>query len=625
MRSTLAVLMAAVLLLLGSGLAAVPADAEPTTAGQTAKLDPEDLAVGDAFGHGVAVSGDLVVVGSPSNDDDGASSGSAYVFDAISGDQLRKLTADDATAGDLFGGDIATDGQTIVIGAYGNDENGPDSGAAYVFDAVSGVQLHKLMADTSTPDDYFGVSVAVDGGTIVVGAHGIDNGDNPGEVYVFDATTGALVHKLVPDDLAPLVSYGSNVAVSGDVVVVSSTGDDDAGVSSGAVYVFDAATGALRFKLTADDAAAGDRFGGGLAVSGTTIVIGAPGDDGVDFNTGSVYLFDATTGTQIDKLMADDLQRDHSFGTGVATDGESIVVGVGRDDDNGFLAGAAYLFSIAGEQIQKITASDGVSFSFFGAGNVAVDGDVMVVGARMGASCEVLETGAAYIFTMGAADVPVECEGIDDDGDGVRNELDNCPSTPNPDQRDNDLDEVGDACDDDDDNDYALDDVDNCPLTRNRDQLDSDGDGLGDVCDDDPFNALLAALMTRSGTDVGEVRVEKRGDELWVTVSGNETEATLTKAWLHAADDVVDIPGGGTGNPIPARFDHVETDDDLDGVITFRIPRPAGDDGELIIAVHAELSGADGTRRSGRLRAWADGAMFTGKGSWATYIEYDCP
>ena len=82
-------------------------------------------------------------------------------------------------------------------------------------------------------------------------------------------------------------------------------------------------------------------------------------------------------------------------------------------------------------------------------------------------------------------DALADCLDLDDDNDGIADEVDNCPLTANPNQLDTDLDKDGDACDDDDDDDTVGDDDDNCPKDANTDQADGDGDGAGDACDQD--------------------------------------------------------------------------------------------------------------------------------------------
>ncbi|MEE8153477.1 MAG: FG-GAP repeat protein, partial [Phycisphaerales bacterium] len=114
---------------------------------QLFKLLADDGAAGDIFGWSVSISSDTAIVGSPSNDDNGASSGCAYLFDSTTGQQLFKLLPNDGAALDAFGNSVAISGTTAIVGAVGDDDNGTSSGSAYLFDTTTGDQIAKLLAD----------------------------------------------------------------------------------------------------------------------------------------------------------------------------------------------------------------------------------------------------------------------------------------------------------------------------------------------------------------------------------------------------------------------------------------------------------------------------------------------
>ncbi len=136
---------------------------------QIHKLTATDAAAGDGFGRPVAISGGIAIIGARGNDDAGSFSGSAYLFDVAPGEQLQKLTADDAAEGDLFGTSAAISGDVAIIGAPGDDDAGETSGSAYLFDVGTGEQLHKLTATDAAAYDFFGLSVAISGGIAIVG------------------------------------------------------------------------------------------------------------------------------------------------------------------------------------------------------------------------------------------------------------------------------------------------------------------------------------------------------------------------------------------------------------------------------------------------------------------------
>ena len=157
---------------------------------QIEKLTATDGDDGDRFGRSVAVDGDTMVVGA---DKDGNSKGAVYVFTSQSGawGQVAKLTASDGAGGDEFGTSVAVDGDTVVMGATGDDDNGSSSGSTYVFTKpatgwTSTSTAAKLTASDGDDGDRFGNSVAVDGATVVVGAdQDDDKGSNSGSAYVY--------------------------------------------------------------------------------------------------------------------------------------------------------------------------------------------------------------------------------------------------------------------------------------------------------------------------------------------------------------------------------------------------------------------------------------------------------
>jgi len=212
--------------------------------------------------------------------------------------QQAKLTATDGAASDFFGHAVAVDAGTIVVGAYWDDDKGDYSGSAYVFTRTGGTwtQQAKLVPADGTADDWFGSSVAVDGDTVVVGAHlDDDKGIDSGSVYVFVRTgaTWTQQAKLTAADGAADDRFGWAVAVDADTIVVGAYGDDDKGIDSGSVYVFTRTGGTWtqQAKLTAPDGAANDYFGRAVAVDAGTIVVGVEyDDDDKGTNSGSVWV-----------------------------------------------------------------------------------------------------------------------------------------------------------------------------------------------------------------------------------------------------------------------------------------------------------------------------------------------
>jgi predicted amidohydrolase len=359
-----------------------------------AKITAPDGAAQDYFGRSVAVSDTAIVVGSHYDDDNGDISGSAYIFNT-DGTYVTKITAPDGAVGDRFSYSVAISDTTIVVGAFYDDDSGDNSGSAYIFN-TDGTYVTKITAPDGAAYDRFGISVAISDTAIVVGAYADDdNGTDSGSAYIFN-TDGTYVTKITAPDGAGGDVFGSSVAISDTAIVVGASFDDDSGDSSGSAYIFNT-DGTYVTKITAPDGAAGDYFGSSVAISDTTIVVGAHYDDDGGADSGSAYIFN-TDGTYVTKITAPDAAAGDLFGNSVAVSDTTIVVGVYRDDTNGTDSGAVYIFNIDGTYVTKITAPDAAAGDLFGV-SVAVSDTTIVVGALY-ADDNGDASGSAYIFTI---------------------------------------------------------------------------------------------------------------------------------------------------------------------------------------------------------------------------------
>lgn len=275
----------------------------------------------------------------------------------------QKLTAPDGTSGDQFGRSVALDGNYTLIDAWRNDDNGTDSGSAYLFDRTSSNLLHKLTAPDGASGDNFGFSVAIDGNYTLISANlDDDNGFESGSAYLFDTTSGNLLQKLAAPDGATYDQFGRSVAIDGNYALVGAYADDDKGYNSGSAYLFDITSGNLLHKLTAPDGAVNARFGLPVALDGDYALIGSFRDDAKGTDSGSAYLFDTTTGNLLHKLTAPDGASNDWFGISVELDGDYALIGSYLDDDNGTDSGSAYLFdTVSGNLLHKLTAPDGAN------------------------------------------------------------------------------------------------------------------------------------------------------------------------------------------------------------------------------------------------------------------------
>jgi hypothetical protein len=419
-------------------------------------------------------------------DNSAQDAGAAYVFvrSGTSWSQQAYLKASNTDAGDNFGSSVAVSGDTLVVGAWGEasnttgvngsqaDNSKNDAGAAYVFvrSGTSWSQQAYLKASNTDSNDHFGWFVAVSGDTLVVGAQ--DEGSNAtgvngnqsdnstsgaGAAYVFvrNGTSWSQQAYLKASNTDSNDLFGRSVAVSGDTVVVGALNEDSnaTGVNgnqadnsapcAGAAYVFVRnGTGWSQqayLKASNTDALAFDAFGWSVAVSGNTVVVGSPGEDsaatGVNGNqadnsapgAGAAYVFvrNGTSWSQQAYLKASNTDSIDQFGYRVAVSGDTLVVGVEREDSNATGvngdqsdnsaqdAGAAYVFVRNGSswsQQAYLKASNTDSNDRFGYG-VAVSGDTVVLGAWLeGSNATGINgdegdnsapaAGAAYVFEL---------------------------------------------------------------------------------------------------------------------------------------------------------------------------------------------------------------------------------
>ncbi len=350
--------------------------------------------VNDWFGNSVAVDGNWILVGAPLD----GTTGAAYLFDATTGALVHTFTDPTPASNGYFGGSVAVDGNWVLVGAERDNRRVPDAGAAYLFDATTGALLHTFTNPTPAPYDSFGYSVSVDGDHVLVGANGDNTGaPEAGAAYLFDATTGALVHTFTNPTPAASDNFSISVSVDGDHVLVGADLDDTGAPNAGAAYLFDATTGVLLHTFTNPTPAQDDVFGFSVSVDGDRVLVGADLDDTGAPDAGVAYFFDATTGALVHTFTNPTSAGGDQFGYSVSVDGDHVLVGADLDDTGAPDAGAVYLFdATTGALVHTFINPTLAGFDAFGY-SVSVDGDHVLVGAPFddtGAPA----AGAAYLF-----------------------------------------------------------------------------------------------------------------------------------------------------------------------------------------------------------------------------------
>ena len=343
--------------------------------GEVTKLVASSPGLNYYFGASVAVSGDTAVVGTNREEGQAGAAGAAYIFQRHEGGadnwgEVKRITSSDIESSDRFGGNVGITGDTVVVGANGEDAGGSSAGAAYVFQRDEGGtdnwgEVKKLTASDAEAFDSFGSTVAVGGDTAVVGASDEDSaGSRAGAAYVFQRDQGGAsnwgeVKKLTASDAETEARFGNSVALSGDTAIVGAPGEDaggDIGDNFGAAYVFQRDQGGASNwgevkKLTASDAVRSDDFGASVGLSGDTAIVGATGQDVGDDNTGAAYAFVRDSGGANNwgeeaKLTASDGEFRDLFGASAAVDANTALVGASQDNAGGEDAGAAYVFDL---------------------------------------------------------------------------------------------------------------------------------------------------------------------------------------------------------------------------------------------------------------------------------------
>ena len=352
---------------------------------------------------------------------------------------LNNPNAYGTTANDRFGQAIASDGNLAIVGVKEEDSAGSiNAGKAYIFNITTGAlvrTLHNPNAYGTSQIDYFGHSVAISGNYAIVGAYQEDDatGDSAGAAYIFDVSTGALLHTLTnPNPFTDTArttgtsAYGdyfaNSLAISGNYAIVGSWQEDDNiepwpnGINSGKAYIYNVTTGALLYTLANPNpygTAQNDRFGISVDISGNYAIVGSDreGETG-ETNVGKAYIFNVATGALVHTIDYPDTTEDYAvtrsdiwFGGAVSISGNYAIVGAYSKDYSTAQvnSGIAFIFNVTtGGLVHKLinpNAYGGYTNDNFGL-SVAISGDYAIVGAEREDDAGGTDSGKAYIFNV---------------------------------------------------------------------------------------------------------------------------------------------------------------------------------------------------------------------------------
>ena len=373
-------------------------------------LVASDASAGDQFGFSVAMSGAYAIVGARNGDSGMTDTGAAYIYrriDTDTWDEGVKIVAGDADEFDEFGWSVAINGDVAIVGARWDDEAGDQAGAAYIFQRTGPGNIWdtgtKIMAQNAGSNDVFGISVAISSDFAVVGATGDDN--SSGAIYIYKKNidnTWSPHAKIPSHDAGSSDLFGISVAISGDYIIVGATLTEAA-----YIYHWSGSTWDFMKRITAPPIETqGDFFGISVAIDGEYALAGAwAASQGA--GDGAAYIF-KRTGSDWDsgvKIVASDAAVNANFGKSVSIKGDYAIVGADTYDAEAGLtnAGAVYIFQRTGpgniwDTGAQIFAVDFEKDAFFG-NAVTISNDRAIVGSllkRAGGS----STGAAYILDI---------------------------------------------------------------------------------------------------------------------------------------------------------------------------------------------------------------------------------
>lgn len=308
------------------------------------------LSAGDMFGTAVAIDGNQVLIGGR-RDRQFNGGGAAFLFDTNTGNLIRTFSLPDTT---VLGFSVALDANQALLGDSQNRTVYELGGAAFLFDTNTGNKSQSFFSPNPAPPqfnvgDSFGQSVAISDNKVLIGAGGDQTfGYWTGAAYLFEGTNGNLLQKFFSPSPKSESAFGAQVAIDGNNVLISDFWKDTFIPNSGAVYLFDATSGNLLHTFFAPNPQFRQNFGSSIAIEGNKVLISAWGDDTYATDSGAAFLFDAKSGILIDSFYNPNPSNEDNFGLSVDISGNDLLIGApgaGEGD-----SGATFLF----ETVQEI-------------------------------------------------------------------------------------------------------------------------------------------------------------------------------------------------------------------------------------------------------------------------------
>jgi len=381
------------------------------------KLIPSDGQLNDEFGYSVAGDGNYLVVGSPNSPYPYDHYGAVYVYEKNGGlwEEKSRLVASDSSAVAWFGYSVSIDGDNLLIGAFRDPENGPQSGAAYIFHLDSTgewTEQQKLLPADGSAYDEFGTSVSLYENWALIGApFDHNNSVETGSAYIFKLEDNVWVEdsKLeASNGVGTSPQFGNSVSISGDYAIIGAYADEGLGNNPGAAYIFhfNGTSWGEQTKLNAYDVELNHYFGCSVSISGDYIAVGS---SSANTPAGGAAIIFHRAGNEWNEeavIEGSSAFTTSDFGFSVSIDGDYLVAGAPDDETNGNHAGCAYIFKREGinwiEQ-SMLLAGDGNEDDWMGR-SVYIRGDQVLVGAPV-QDAGGLYCGAVYVYTGFITDI----------------------------------------------------------------------------------------------------------------------------------------------------------------------------------------------------------------------------
>jgi hypothetical protein len=367
-----------------------------------------DRARGDRFGGSVATDGHRLAVGTPVDESSGIRSGSVsvYLYDGVQWSLEATLYPNDPTMGKQFGHSVAIDGDSLLIGAIFDFDNGAGSGAVYAFahNGVQWSQTQKIQPGDGLTGDSFGSALALSGDTAIIGApQTSDLGFRAGSAYVFERTLGiwAQTAELTASDGSTGDLFASSLSMSRNTLIAGAPSDDDQGLDSGSVYLFEVTQGAWSEvqKINDPSGQAGDLYGTAVAIKDRTVLVGAPKTSG----GGKAFVMTRRQGVWSlhQELISVDIAADHRFGSAVGISGGWAVIGAPDYTGPANNQGASVIFARSGSAWNQVDIFTGGSNQDQFGSALAVADRVVFIGAPNDGNGTGIDAGTVHRIDVG--------------------------------------------------------------------------------------------------------------------------------------------------------------------------------------------------------------------------------